>query len=538
MLLSCRIFENLKAFRYDYLEMSGESFMGKAGEMISDIYKEHAQSPLMLNKAIEYLGKQLPDALRAFAEREERKDRLSKGSEEYIDGFLSQGRQYLYVPLSELFIIYDGIHYKLTTESQLVHAALSGISSSSSFSSLIPWKHKIKNLLVRRVKGTSPLATIPESDTIQFVLSHISPTLFQSREEGKYFLTVIGDSILKKATELVHFISPTAKPLIMAIQGHVRDHFKSGVHANITFKHKYYDHRYPSCRILNCNESAGIRSCWDNFIKTHILDIVVVSTHYSRRYGSGDNFLKSHCRTDAVKNRVRFLADMETAPALVSQFLSGIETGGITDTIDSDEMHYLWFRYLSSRSLPHIISRKNLKDMFMSRISYDPETDRYCGLVSPALQKVHAVQSFWNATIEADADDELDISEFHSLMRDWSSQLDAPTTVDEEDLLPILSHFYLRDVSNCRHLVGIVSSVWDKRGTMRSVIEELRIQYAFQGRPTNVSMYRFYRDYVNTSGNSRVVSKRYFEKYINRIIDDQYIQKNRILSTFWLNEGS
>ena len=512
--------------------------MVEANAMISKIHGEYAGSPHMLSKAVEYLGKQLPDALRAFAEREERKDRLEKGSEENIDGFLSQGRQYLYVPLSELFIIYDGTHYKLTTESQLVHAALSGISSSSSFASLIPWKHKIKNLLVRRVKDTSPLATIPESDTIQFVLSHISPTLFQSREEGKYFLTVIGDSILKKSTELVHFISSTAKPLIMAIQGHVRDHFKSGVHVDMTFKHKYYDHRYPNCRILNCNESAGIRSCWDNFIKTNILDIVVVATHYSRRYGSSDHFLEAHCRTDAVKERVRFLADMGTAPTIVSHFLSGIEPGGVTDTIDSDEMHYLWFRYISSRSLPHIISKKNLKEMFTSRINYDAETDRYCGLVSPALQKVHAVQSFWNATIEVDADDELDMSEFHSLMRDWSSHLDNPTTVDEEDLLPILSHFYLRYVSGCRHLIGIRSSSWDKRGSMRSTIEELRIQYAFQARPVNVSLYRFYKDYVSASGSARVVSKKYFEKYINRIIDDQYIQKNRISSTFWLNGGN
>jgi len=86
--------------------------MEEANVMISKIHEEHAGSPHMLSKAIEYLGKQLPDALRAFSEREERKDRLEKGSEEYIDGFLSQGRQYMYVPLSELFIIYDGTHYQ------------------------------------------------------------------------------------------------------------------------------------------------------------------------------------------------------------------------------------------------------------------------------------------------------------------------------------------------------------------------------------------------------------------------------------------
>ena len=73
---------------------------------------------------------------------------------------------------------------------------------------------------------------------------------------------------------------------------------------------------------------------------------------------------------------------------------------------------------------------------------------------------------------------------------------------------------------------------------MRSTIEELRIQYAFQARPVNVSLYRFYKDYVSASGSARVVSKKYFEKYINRIIDDQYIQKNRISSTFWLNGGN
>ena len=57
--------------------------MVEAHAMISKIHGEYAGSPHMLSKAVEYLGKQLPDALRAFAEREERKDRLEKGSEEY-----------------------------------------------------------------------------------------------------------------------------------------------------------------------------------------------------------------------------------------------------------------------------------------------------------------------------------------------------------------------------------------------------------------------------------------------------------------------
>ena len=47
-----------------------------------------------------------------------------------------------------------------------------------------------------------------------------------------------------------------------------------------------------------------------------------------------------------------------------------------------------------------------------------------------------------------------------------------------------------------------------------------------------------YGDYCNTCKNDykyRIVSKNWFSKYINQVIPEKYINKNRILNDYWKN---
>ena len=80
------------------------------------------------------------------------------------------------------------------------------------------WKHKTNTTILKRIKEKSPLNAIPESATIQSVINMLCPLLFNTREQVKYFLTIIGDCLLAKTSfNLIYIISPLFKVVVILI---------------------------------------------------------------------------------------------------------------------------------------------------------------------------------------------------------------------------------------------------------------------------------------------------------------------------------
>jgi len=153
---------------------------------LTKLYEKYQEQPEVLAKMEEYLNKQFPHALELFVNRINRKQNLEKQSNLYIDKFLSNPeQQYFYIQQSDLFIFYNGENYTIINEDTIWHILLSDISTKEE---LIPWKHKIKNLVIKQIKEKPLTMGIPESTTIQYVIQHLTPILFRSKSEVKYFL--------------------------------------------------------------------------------------------------------------------------------------------------------------------------------------------------------------------------------------------------------------------------------------------------------------------------------------------------------------
>ena len=173
-------------------------------DQLGRLQKRYAGNAAVLAKMSTYISEQLPDFLEAYAGRLQRKETLEAESESYIHGFLNDPkRQYFYIPNSEVFVQYDGEHYAVANESDILHIILSEISSNKS---LVPWKHKVTKIVMARIKEQSILQALPESATIQAVINRFSQVLFRRREQAKYFLTVMGDSLLRRHPKLVHLV--------------------------------------------------------------------------------------------------------------------------------------------------------------------------------------------------------------------------------------------------------------------------------------------------------------------------------------------
>ena len=90
----------------------------------------------------------------------------------------------------------------------------------SNYKDLHEWKFEVTDMIMQNIKNRSLHNTVPESYTIQYVLKLLSPTVFSSRDTAKYFLTVLGDSILKKNKENIYLPFGKHKGLLATLENY------------------------------------------------------------------------------------------------------------------------------------------------------------------------------------------------------------------------------------------------------------------------------------------------------------------------------
>ena len=305
--------------------------------ILSEIWNTNAANPIILERIHHYVKTQLPQSIKnyqtAHAERETRKKSLALATDEITETFLNKTK-YFYCSASELYFTYNNqVRYSLIHEDEIHHrilaftseasGALGGASTSASISTSI--KYKIKNRIIKSIQSRDILSSIPESRTIQNVISQIYPALFRTRDHAKYFLTILGDVILKKSAPLIYFIPPLAKEFIKDLGGECYALFGSTTNSFSTaFKFKYYEHQYKDCRVVDIQiqtpPASLLRLSHMPELKQAVIDLFCVAAHYSHRFGSADDFLRLHCKTPEVGAHAWFLRE-HTDQQIIQEFM-------------------------------------------------------------------------------------------------------------------------------------------------------------------------------------------------------------------------
>ena len=123
--------------------------LGKMHDELINISNTY-NTPELHSKMLEFIQRDLPDKLESFLERKKRNEILEINSNAYINDFIvNSDVSYMFIPNSEIFIIYNGKHFKIINESEILHEILSGISQHKN---LVRWKYKIKNLIMKSIK--------------------------------------------------------------------------------------------------------------------------------------------------------------------------------------------------------------------------------------------------------------------------------------------------------------------------------------------------------------------------------------------------
>ena len=522
---------------------------------LKEIFKNYENNEYMLQRIHTHINNYLPNTLKNeqinHDKRVNRNHFLTNEQQIFIQVFLSKN-QYYYLPNNGYFYEYDGKNYFIVKEDDITHKLLSSISKERV---LLDWKHKTKINVIKLIKERSLLNSIPETDTIQNVLNFIYPSLFSSKTQAKYFLTIIGDNIFKKNNHLIFFVSQNMKKLLGDLDS---ISYLSIGNTNTTnnFVTKYHENNsYENYRLLKINENFS-QELWKEQLKKLGLDLLCVACHYSKRYENSEKFLENKSDDD-FKQFVLYLRS-NNQEKIIEKFCESYlnKVDDVNATIQWKNLHFIWKQFLSANSLPNMIYSNSLKNMLKEMYHHDEQNDCFTNLTSKYLPIESDFIKFWDKTIIVtdncgvndtynETFDELEIDELCMLFKTWTQKntmdekLISNGNINEESVLKILKHFFPNiEIVENKYVLNVSCHVWNKNAEIEKSFDYIKTQIKTNHNLALISFddaYNYYYKYCNNESNKLIVSKRYFEKFLYYKIA-KYIVYEKFIETAWVDE--
>lgn len=513
-------------------------------DTINDLVEKYKENEYMLQRIYNHIVLYLPNTLENEAKNHDkrvvRNNYLSNEQQVFIQVFLSKNK-FFHLPNNGFFYEYNGENYYIIKEDDVIHKLLSTISKDRV---LLQWKHKTKINVIKQIKDRNLFCSIPETDTIQNVLNVLYPSIFSSKNAAKYFLTIMGDNILKKNSSHIFLVSPQMKQFLNELDA-IAVACIGNSNTTHNFMTKYHEnHSYENCRLIKINNSFS-KEVWRELLKKIGLDLLCVSAHYSKRYESSDNFIDT--KSDDELKQFAYYLKHTTQQKIVNEFCEKyITTASPSYKIEWKSLHFVWKQFLCSACLPNMIYSNTLKFLLKDKYcSYDDVNDTFTGITSKYIPIHSNFISFWQSTINVavtDFENDLEIDEICSLFKFWNSKnSDALTcgNISEETVLKILKHFFpYVEIIEDKYILNVNSVAWDKISDINESFEYIRECVKNDNKQAIISFddaYNYYYKYCKmASSNKYIVSKRYFEKYLYYKLS-HHIVYEKFIETGWLN---
>ena len=537
---------------------------------IECLYEKYSDDLFMVSKIHHYISQQLPTLLDNIKmTRERNAKRIEEHNIEYTR-FLNQylkNNSYYYHTINETYFHYDSIHYTEISEDAIIHNIVSTISKDRN-PLLMDWKYKTKVAVMKKIKENPILKAIPESKTIQNVLNHICPIICSTKSEAKYFLTVIGDNILKKNNNHIHFISYSVREVLKYINQLSIEYLN--IQSTQSFKYKYHERHMDNeneCRMIPTTELMQNAEWFKDFLQKNGIDLLCVACHYSNKYGSSDEFIQGQdndLQTYVMKLTTPPLNVIKTFSAKylyctdIPPIISGVKSQSYSPQEEyflqkknSDEkeeqtdknltwkhMQFLWRDFLKAFKYPPNLYQNILKKTLMDKLfpgKYNIETEIFEGIASFEIPAIEKFLNFWSETIIEDNNTyaQIEMEEVVVLFRKWltnvNQKLKQKYLLKENKILDILGYFHPElEIKDNKYIYGIRCILWDKDVDIDNSLTSLREYYnetveKIDGKdviPT-VTLYnayqyycKFYNSKVEERGKTLLVSKSYFENYV------------------------
>lgn len=494
---------------------------------ISDLYDKYKMEEDVINKldsCVTNINLQLKNYYETNRLKKEKLIKFNEEKEKFKSEFL-QSNIYLYHPNSNLFYEYNGRDYKVISEDNILYSSLTCLNTNEI---LQPYKTKITNETMKNIKTRFLLNSIPNSVTIQGVLKLFYPAFFKTKNEVKYFLSVLGDNILKKNLHLIHLYLSENKDLINIINYYIQNDLKIN-NAFQNFKMKVVENDFSNYRIHNILES----DINELDLKNNIIKIVCVACHYSNRFKGSEKYINN--LSIESTNKIMYLNNNNDPHHIVNDFINSfIEKSDKLETcISWKNMLYLWKQFLDDHYIHNVLNNSLLKSELIHVIKI--EGDKFLNVTSKYLPAVDSIMDFWKNNIQYCnvGLNEYDINELFLIYKSTNNNLN----ISKDHLMNIITYFYNNDIViiNNKHILNVKCSAWDKKKDIRIFLKKYSEERINEHKTEQVTFYDAYENYCNLFNDKQlIVTKNYFEKYLLYYYND-YINEDIILNSLWDN---
>ena len=535
------------------MDLNNTEKITQIASTINDIFLKYKDNPYMTSRLETHLLN-LPNMLdqenKRYDERVLRFNELTFEQDNFHKVFLSK-HQYFYMPYNNIYYEYDGKTYRIVKDDDIHHHLLSTITDEGK---LIQWKHKTKQTIVKKIKERSLLKSIPETYTIQNVLGFLQ-TVFQTKTEAKYFLTIIGDCLLKKNTDnLLYFVSSNTKKLITMIDS--IGYITTGNSIMSNFITKYHDsHKISSYRLIKTNEGSNTLAY--DIVKDVLnnigVDLLCVASHYSEQYTNSENYLKTKA-DDVIKDYVLYFVDKQLETIINGFIEQCIENVSSQTSISWKNMHYIWKLYLTSVNIPNMIYSTQLQAILAGKIENTLENGNilFTNVTSKYLPNVSSFLSFWEKyiviTSDNSLDDEYEIDEFVTLYKN-SEQKNSDqknSQISDINIIKMICHYFSPQVEviDNKYITNIKCNLWTKQDDINDYLNSYKFDLLNDGIQPNLELisfdelYQGYKGYFKAKGVIDqkilpIVSKQFFEKFLTNQLHT-YIKFEKFVTSEWL----
>ena len=433
--------------------------MSQLHKKIDELIELYKDDPYVMSRLETFIMNHLPNTLSSASElqkeRTERRERLLSSGDVFTDHFIANSN-ISYCPRIELFVCYDKQHFLPISEDDIQHRLLTQITSNQE---LVPWKHKLKNSVIKSLKEKSPLECIPESATIQFVLNQLYPAIFHTKNAAKHFLTAVGDCI-KGEKNNTYIVTSGLRDIMREIEtAHYNCFGSTNILAN--FKMRYHGHSYDQTRFFQSKlDTSTLRMPYE--LAKHMIDLLCVASHYSDRYGNADNFVNTS--NDETLIKICMFSRGLTVEKLASNFKESALYDCKGSSITNKNMLFILKKYLDDHNIPNIVFHEAFSEQLRKIVTFTSSNDSYMDITSHYLPVVSSFSSFWETHMKEDyGAPEYEVSEIIQLF--VASNTRPPKNISEEFIIDLLKHIAPEvTIEDDKYIFNVACDIWDKKG--------------------------------------------------------------------------
>jgi len=407
---------------------------------------------------------------------------------EIIDLFLTS-HNYYYIPTTNLYVEYKQ-SYTILNENDFIHNIIHYLNEHRHDYVLdTPTKSVIQNKIQKIIKTKSIYDTIPESDTLQSILSFFYPNLFDEKQYCKYFLSVLGDIIMKK-NNCIYFVPIFMKPFLQKLNKFICLYFHS-INIFQWFKFKYSEHDPSISRII---QMKSLNMSFFNLSTSFFVNMICVSIHYSVRHRSSELYLAE--LIPEVKNQILWI-QQETKEHMIQKFIESYIIEKKDYTMDEKDMLFLWKSYLTKEQKLNVFQKKQeLFDILQTFMEVRNHT--FIHVYSLFLPYVETFKDFWDKHIYMDKNEyDFELNELYDIYCSLYK-----SKINEAIFKDLIEFYYPNVVIEHKYIKQVGCTLWNKKKELEPFIKEGDIQ-------------ELYYNYCKEFKSIRKVSKQYFTQYHN-----------------------